>query len=84
MGSPYAGFLESCSLCRKPLGLNSDIYMYRGDTAFCSEECREEQMDLDEARERNWKGSSRSVRTSAGAEDSSAGKIFQTGTLVVA
>ncbi|KAK4746514.1 hypothetical protein SAY87_012826 [Trapa incisa] len=30
----------------------------RGDTAFCSEECRQEQIDKDEAREKNWNLSS--------------------------
>ncbi|XP_074317636.1 FCS-Like Zinc finger 2-like [Silene latifolia] len=50
--SPY--FLDSCSLCHKPLGGNRDIFMYRGDTPFCSEECRQEQIDIDEAKEKNW------------------------------
>jgi hypothetical protein len=39
--------LDSCALCAKPLALDSDIFMYRGDTPFCSEECRDEQMQLD-------------------------------------
>ncbi|GAB4857736.1 hypothetical protein Ancab_015643 [Ancistrocladus abbreviatus] len=47
-------FLEACFLCKKPLGDNRDIFMYRGDTPFCSEECRQEQMDIDEAKEKNW------------------------------
>ncbi|CAN4099727.1 unnamed protein product [Withania somnifera] len=45
-------FLEVCFLCNKPLGYNRDIYMYRGDTPFCSEECRQEQIDMDEAEEK--------------------------------
>ncbi|KAK4769128.1 hypothetical protein SAY86_027278 [Trapa natans] len=45
-------FLESCFLCKKPLGNNRDIFMYRGDTAFCSEECRQEQIVMDEAKEK--------------------------------
>ncbi|GMH26741.1 hypothetical protein Nepgr_028584 [Nepenthes gracilis] len=48
-------FLEACFLCKKPLGENRDIFMYRGDTPFCSEECRQEQIEIDEARETNWK-----------------------------
>ncbi|OWM86368.1 FCS-Like Zinc finger 1 [Punica granatum] len=51
-------FLDSCFLCKKPLGNNRDIFMYRGDTAFCSEECRQEQIDMDEAKEKNWNLSS--------------------------
>uniref|UniRef100_A0A5B7AIQ8 FLZ-type domain-containing protein n=1 Tax=Davidia involucrata TaxID=16924 RepID=A0A5B7AIQ8_DAVIN len=47
-------FLEACSLCKKPLADNKDIFMYRGDTPFCSEECRQEQIENDEAKEKNW------------------------------
>ncbi|KAL3366086.1 hypothetical protein AABB24_010971 [Solanum stoloniferum] len=45
-------FLDACFLCNKPLGYNRDIFMYRGDTPFCSEECRQEQIDMDEAKEK--------------------------------
>ncbi|XP_072963083.1 FCS-Like Zinc finger 13-like [Typha angustifolia] len=41
-----ADFLRNCYLCEKDLdGL--DIYMYRGERAFCSAECREQQMLTD-------------------------------------
>nr|GMD82299.1 FCS-Like Zinc finger 2-like [Ipomoea batatas] len=50
---PHPHFLDSCFLCRKPLG-NRDIFMYRGDTPFCSEECRQEQIEMDEAKEKRW------------------------------
>ncbi len=46
-------FLEACFLCKKPLGSNRDIFMYRGDTPFCSEDCRQEQIEMDEAKEKN-------------------------------
>ncbi|CAL0314335.1 unnamed protein product [Lupinus luteus] len=46
-------FLELCFLCKKPLGKNRDIFMYRGDTPFCSEDCRQEQIYMDEAKEKN-------------------------------
>ncbi|OIW10864.1 hypothetical protein TanjilG_27810 [Lupinus angustifolius] len=46
-------FLEACFLCKKPLGNNRDIFMYRGDTPFCSEDCRLEQIEMDEAKEKN-------------------------------
>ncbi|KAL4366953.1 hypothetical protein GQ457_05G008590 [Hibiscus cannabinus] len=46
-----APFLRSCCLCKRRLAPARDIYMYRGDTAFCSLECREQQMKLDETRE---------------------------------
>ncbi|TYI34444.1 hypothetical protein ES332_A03G009400v1 [Gossypium tomentosum] len=51
-------FLDACFLCKKPLGGNKDIFMYRGDTPFCSEECRQEQIDMDEAKENNLSFSS--------------------------
>uniref|UniRef100_A0ACD5Y111 Uncharacterized protein n=1 Tax=Avena sativa TaxID=4498 RepID=A0ACD5Y111_AVESA len=45
-------FLKACSLCRRELSPNKDVYMYRGDQGFCSEECRGQQILVDEARER--------------------------------
>ncbi|KAM3370136.1 hypothetical protein ACQJBY_017810 [Aegilops geniculata] len=39
--------LDACALCAKLLARDSDIFMYKGDTPFCSEECRHEQMQLD-------------------------------------
>ncbi|CAH8313187.1 unnamed protein product [Eruca vesicaria subsp. sativa] len=41
-------FLRTCSLCNRILCHRRDIYMYRGDNAFCSLECREKQIMLDE------------------------------------
>lgn len=57
-------FLDSCFLCKKALGGNKDIFMYRGDTPFCSEECRQEQIDMEEAKEksRNLSASMRAMR----------------------
>ncbi|TVU28044.1 hypothetical protein EJB05_19566 [Eragrostis curvula] len=54
-------FLDACFLCRKPIAGNRDIYMYRGDTAFCSEECRSAQMEADEAAERTERASARKL-----------------------
>ncbi|KAK3154946.1 hypothetical protein QOZ80_2BG0196930 [Eleusine coracana subsp. coracana] len=48
--------MDSCSLCGKRLARDCDIYMYRGDTPFCSEECRCHQILWDEqARAQNSK-----------------------------
>ncbi|KAG8069939.1 hypothetical protein GUJ93_ZPchr0006g41444 [Zizania palustris] len=45
--APVADFLSRCCLCDKRLdGL--DIYMYRGEKAFCSSECRCHQMLMDD------------------------------------
>uniref|UniRef100_A0A0E0M1K5 FLZ-type domain-containing protein n=1 Tax=Oryza punctata TaxID=4537 RepID=A0A0E0M1K5_ORYPU len=48
---PRGGFLSACSLCRRELSPDKDVYMYRGDQGFCSEECRWQQIMTDEARE---------------------------------
>ncbi|XP_057500767.1 FCS-Like Zinc finger 7-like [Actinidia eriantha] len=45
-------FLKTCGLCKRRLLPDRDIYMYRGDTAFCSLECREQQMEHDERKEK--------------------------------
>ncbi|KAK4267138.1 hypothetical protein QN277_023961 [Acacia crassicarpa] len=44
-------FLKTCSLCNKILSPDKDIYMYRGDQGFCSIECRNRQIVMDEMRE---------------------------------
>ncbi|KAG8087475.1 hypothetical protein GUJ93_ZPchr0010g9788 [Zizania palustris] len=44
-------FLKACYLCRRELSPTKDVYMYRGDQGFCSEECRWQQIVVDEARE---------------------------------
>ncbi|XP_022132991.1 uncharacterized protein LOC111005696 [Momordica charantia] len=48
---PPDHFLRTCGLCKRRLVAGRDIYMYRGDTAFCSSECREKQIKQDERRE---------------------------------
>ncbi|KAF6149184.1 hypothetical protein GIB67_026040 [Kingdonia uniflora] len=47
-----AHFLRACGLCERRLTSGRDIYMYRGDTAFCSSECRQQQMIQDERKEK--------------------------------
>uniref|UniRef100_A0A453KVJ5 FLZ-type domain-containing protein n=1 Tax=Aegilops tauschii subsp. strangulata TaxID=200361 RepID=A0A453KVJ5_AEGTS len=44
-------FSGACFLCRRELSPDKDVYMYRGDQGFCSEECRRQQILSDEARE---------------------------------
>ncbi|MFX6573276.1 FCS-Like zinc finger protein, partial [Acinetobacter baumannii] len=44
-------FLSCCFMCKKMLhGL--DIFMYRGEKAFCSADCRYRQMSIDEKKEK--------------------------------
>ena len=45
-------FLDFWSLCKTKLYLGDDIYMYKGDAPFCSEECRHEQIEIDERKEK--------------------------------
>ncbi|KAH7672344.1 Zinc finger RING/FYVE/PHD-type protein [Dioscorea alata] len=52
-GDKALGFLHSCGMCRRLLGSGRDIYIYRGDNAFCSQECREQHI-----RKESLKGSS--------------------------
>ncbi|KAK9742726.1 hypothetical protein RND81_03G193800 [Saponaria officinalis] len=78
-------FLESCFLCHKPLGPNNDIFMYRGNTPFCSEECRQEQIETDEAKERcrNLSTSYRAHRKVDNPTNSGSKKPVQSGTTLV-
>ncbi|KAF8047737.1 hypothetical protein N665_2849s0007 [Sinapis alba] len=45
---PLDNFLSVCNFCNKKLVVGKDIYMYRGEKAFCSAECRSEEMTIDE------------------------------------
>lgn len=52
MSYPSENFLSFCYSCKKNLGQGKDIYMYRGEKAFCSSECRYKEMMLDEKMEK--------------------------------
>lgn len=43
-----ANFLSFCYTCKKHLDQTKDIFIYRGEKAFCSRECRHQEMTLDE------------------------------------
>ncbi|KAI7740362.1 hypothetical protein M8C21_009435 [Ambrosia artemisiifolia] len=66
------GFLNSCHLCNKRLH-GKDIYMYRGEKAFCSPECRSRQIWMDERPE---KYCSSQLASSSGASRVMATGIF--------
>ncbi|CAM0903146.1 unnamed protein product [Alopecurus aequalis] len=38
---------DACARCTRSLPRDSDVFMYRGDMPFCSEDCRDEQMRHD-------------------------------------
>ncbi|KAB2613140.1 hypothetical protein D8674_035456 [Pyrus ussuriensis x Pyrus communis] len=47
----FSCFLKTCHLCNKGLSLDEEVYMYRGDLGFCSIECRNRQIVIDDRRE---------------------------------
>ncbi|XP_058763449.1 FCS-Like Zinc finger 8-like [Vicia villosa] len=47
----YENFLRFCFYCKKNLEQGKDIYMYRGEMAFCSHECRSQGMSILEAKD---------------------------------
>ncbi|XP_068649985.1 FCS-Like Zinc finger 8-like [Aristolochia californica] len=55
---PSDSFLSFCYACKKNLGEGKDIYMYRGDKAFCSRECRYQEMLFEEDMEKSAADSS--------------------------
>ncbi|KAL5783624.1 hypothetical protein ACOSP7_008653 [Xanthoceras sorbifolium] len=61
---PTSDFLSSCHLCSKKLH-GKDIYMYRGEKAFCSTECRSRQIMMDERKEQCRSDVSRSADVSS-------------------
>jgi endogenous inhibitor of DNA gyrase (YacG/DUF329 family) len=60
--------LHACALCAKPLARNSDIFMYMGDTPFCSDDCRDEQINHDAALARQQASARRKQQQQAQAQ----------------
>ncbi|KAK3040333.1 hypothetical protein RJ639_026738 [Escallonia herrerae] len=77
---PTADFLSSCHLCHKKLH-GKDIYMYRGEKAYCSAECRSRQIANDERKEKCSSEASRSADVSNSPYTN--GNIFSTGILAI-
>ncbi|WVZ73649.1 hypothetical protein U9M48_021934 [Paspalum notatum var. saurae] len=81
-GSYYAGvetaaFLKACGLCNRRLGPGHDTFIYRGEVAFCSDECREKQIEYDERMEQTCSLTSikeaPSVSAASGSDQSGSG-----------
>ncbi|CAN4092938.1 unnamed protein product [Withania somnifera] len=53
MSYPSESFLSFCHSCKKNLGIGKEIFMYRGEKAFCSSECRYKEMVLEEGMEKS-------------------------------
>ncbi|KAL4613843.1 hypothetical protein ACB092_07G010400 [Castanea dentata] len=78
---PTSYFLSSCHLCRKKLH-GKDIYMYRGEKAFCSTECRSRQIMMDERKEQQCRSEApRSADVSSSSY--TRGQIFSTGIVAI-
>ncbi|KAJ3677315.1 hypothetical protein LUZ60_003039 [Juncus effusus] len=70
-----ASFLKSCGMCNRQLAPGRDIFMYRGEIAFCSLECRQHQMNQDELREKcGIKSMAQTVNT--GSDQSGTGETM--------
>ncbi|GAB4854203.1 hypothetical protein Ancab_022786 [Ancistrocladus abbreviatus] len=52
---PSDDFLSFCYFCKKKLEEGKDIYMYRGEKAFCSLDCRLEEILIEEGKEESTK-----------------------------
>ena len=73
-----ASFLKACGLCKRRLGPGKDIFMYRGHIAFCSLECRQQQINQDERKEKCSTSSRKkdANATQATAESSNSGETM--------
>lgn len=77
---PTSDFLSSCDLCKKKLH-GKDIFMYRGEKAFCSVECRSSRIMKDELKEQCRLEVARSADISSSSYTRSS--IFSTGIIVI-
>ncbi|XP_044979641.1 FCS-Like Zinc finger 17-like [Hordeum vulgare subsp. vulgare] len=52
-GQPFVGleFLKCCLCCCKKIDVDMDVFVYKGQQAFCSAECRCQHMAREERRE---------------------------------
>ncbi|KAL3532722.1 hypothetical protein ACH5RR_006243 [Cinchona calisaya] len=79
---PASDFLDSCNLCHKKLQ-GKDIFMYRGEKAFCSTECRYSQIMMDEHKEKCSSEASRSVEVSSSPYKNERGQIYSPGIFAI-
>ncbi|KAJ4958268.1 hypothetical protein NE237_025379 [Protea cynaroides] len=75
---PFDNFLSYCYSCKKKLEQGEDIYMYRGEKAFCSSSCRSQEILVEEEMEKTVDNSSENSSGSAYPEE-----IFLEGMVVV-
>ncbi|XP_020105270.1 protein MARD1-like [Ananas comosus] len=66
---PCGGIFGMCGYCKKTLGEGEDIYMFRGEEAFCSSDCRERFIKEEIEEEMNTKHCSSSSFSSSYSGD---------------
>ncbi|KAL9251240.1 FCS-Like Zinc finger 10-like protein [Drosera capensis] len=70
-------FLSFCCFCKKQLGEGKDIYMYRGERAFCSTDCRLKEILIEEGKEKSISEASKeSSRPPIQGEDNFENSMF--------
>uniref|UniRef100_A0A0E0KEU3 FLZ-type domain-containing protein n=1 Tax=Oryza punctata TaxID=4537 RepID=A0A0E0KEU3_ORYPU len=74
-----AEFLACCDLCRRPLD-GKDIFMYRGERAFCSMECRyhaivSDEFQQEKERKRRAAAAPRDIPSKVSAASTAAAEI---------
>ncbi|XP_009776914.1 FCS-Like Zinc finger 10 [Nicotiana tabacum] len=72
---PSSDFLRFCYSCKKKLD-GEDIYMYRGEKAFCSLNCRSEAILIDEEMEKLNNDSENTIKPNSRDE------VFETGLFI--
>ncbi|KAI7735488.1 hypothetical protein M8C21_017846 [Ambrosia artemisiifolia] len=80
---PYDDFLSFCYSCKKKLE-GEDIYMYRGEKAFCSWNCRSEEILIEEAMEKNNGEACSSSETQIMHKPDSCEELFETSMFIAA
>lgn len=76
-------FLSFCYSCKKKLE-GEDIYMYRGEKAFCSWNCRSQEILIEEEMERNNSEASSSSQVEIIPKPDSCEEIFETSMFIAA
>ncbi|KAL2455418.1 Protein of unknown function (DUF581) [Abeliophyllum distichum] len=72
---PPSDFLKFCYSCKKKLD-GEDIYMYRGEKAFCSWNCRSHEILIDQEMEKTNNNSSENSHESNNCEESLETTLF--------
>ncbi|CAM6043333.1 unnamed protein product [Sphagnum compactum] len=81
---PTVHFLDACYFCKRHLADGKDIYMYRGDKAFCSTDCRTQQILLDERHDNCAVAALKTTTTSGASSRRNRGVAAAAGTAAAA